>query len=349
MSVYVEKLKDEILCKARASDEILIISGYFSADMLLEFAQLGIKTTFYYGMYDRSGITPFQIRALGNIETTYPLFKANIVFDYHVHTKCYLFKKQGHTVCAMIGSANVSISGLDSGKNSELLMDVNDLAHLATLDVYAIEVAAASVRYNDPLIVPSIRGVSSSRKVMTTKGRVYSGSPFVDNIPLYVYEGTKKIVLESSGLNWGLQKGHTKKGSPYAEAYIPIKAYDIDTYPLIIPPLGMVGSGAGGKRTRRLGPVTVTWDDGEVMQMLFQGDGPTRPTPSKRIPGAPYREYPKQLTTNEGGTVLGEYLRNRLGVSGRALITYDDLKAYGRDYITLTLVGTDNYEADFHV
>lgn len=347
MSVYVERLKDAVIHKASEGDEIIIISGYFSADMLEEIAKLGLQTDFYYGMYGKSGITELQAKALGNLETKYPNFSAKIVFDYHVHTKCYIFKRGGTSFEAMVGSANVSNSGLACGKNSELLMSIKDSMHLALLDTYAKEVDSASVRFNDPLIIPSLRGKVPSRTVLTTNGRVYSGNPFVDNIPLYLYEGGKKVVPGSSGLNWGLQKGHVKKASSFAEAYIPIKAFDIDNYPLIIPALGTVGSGVGGKSTRRLGPVTVTWDDGEVMKMLFQGNGPTRPTPAKRAPGSPYREYPKQLTTDEGGAALGEYLRKRLGVGGRAVITYKDLKSYGRDYITLTLVGADDYEADF--
>lgn len=348
MSFYVEKLKSEIIRNAAASDEIIIISGYYSSDMLIEIAKLNKKTMFYYGMYGKSGITPLQVKALHNIIELYPSFSANVVFDYHVHSKCYIFKRNNIIINALVGSANVSINGLESGKNSEILIDAEEV-YFAAIDAFSKEVITASVPYDDPNIVPSSHNFSVSRKSLTQKGRIYSGSPFVDNIPLFVYSGKKKVVTRSSGLNWGLQSGHTARSSAFAEAYIPIKAYDIDTYPLIIPPLGIIGSGTGGRKTRRLSPVTVTWDDGTVMDMLFQGNGPERPTRSHRSAKDPYREYPKQLTTNEGGIVLGEYLRTRLGVGGRDLITYDDLKKYGRDYITLTLVGTDNYEADFHV
>lgn len=349
MSTWIENLKSKVLSYSSSSDEIIIISGYYSPNILADVALLGITTTFYYGMYDNDGITPVQHAKLGTLETLFPNFTANIVYSYHVHTKCYIFKKARLVTHILVGSANASTNGLESGRNSEMLVDVLDPVDQADILTFANEVDAASVHYNDPLIVPTVRAKSSSRFILTPRGRIYSGNPFVDNIPLYDYnKAGKKEVLTSSGLNWGLQGGHVSKKSLYAEAYIPIKAYDIDTYPLIVPPLGIVGSGTGRKRTRRLGPVTVTWDDGTVMQMLFQGNGPTRPTPAKRVSGAPFREYPKQLTTNEGGTVLGEYLRRRLGVGGRSLITYRDLSRYGRDYITLTLISTGNYEADFH-
>lgn len=349
MSTWVEKLKNKVLSYASSSDEIIIISGYYSPNILADIASLGKKTTFYYGMYDSDGITPVQHTKLGTLEVAYPNFTANIVYSYHVHTKCYIFKRTGLVTNILVGSANASTNGLGSGRNSEMLVDVLDPVDQADILTFAAEIDAESVHFNDPLISPTVRAKATSKSVYLATGRVYSGNPFVDNIPLYVYNTVgKKEVLKSSGLNWGLQGGHVAKKSTFAEAYIPIKAYDIDTYPLIVPPLGTVGSGTGGKSTRRLGPVTVTWDDGTVMQMLFQGNGPTRPTPTKRAPGAPYREYPKQLTTDEGGAVLGQYLRTRMGIGGRALITYSDLARYGRDYITLTLISAGNYEADFH-
>lgn len=348
MDFYVENLKKQVIDQTNNHDEIIIISGYFSADILYAIAKTNKKVTFYYGMYIKNGITQLKLNALKKLESDYSNFSAYFVIGYHVHSKCYIFKENGIIKYALVGSANVSNDGLSSGKNSELLVSVDlNPKTICDLNDFTKEVHIASKPINDPSIIinpPIMRSIS----VVLNKNnsRVFSGNQLVDNIPLYVYRNKKKVVLESSGLNWGMQKGHTSN-SKYAEAYIPIKAFDIDTYPLIIPPLGIVGSGSGGKITRRQNPVTVTWDDNTVMKMLFQGDGPERPTKSRRITGQPYREYPKQLTTDSGGSELGEYLRKRLKVGPRALITYKDLKNYGRDFITLTLVGPNEYEADF--
>ena len=84
------------------------------------------------------------------------------------------------------------------------------------------------------------------------------------------------------------------------------------------------------------------------MKMLFQQDGLEVPSKSKRAPGAPFRVYPKALTANSGGVELGLYFQKRLGLANNAVITYNDLRKYGRDYVTLTLTNAGIYELDFH-
>lgn len=136
----------------------------------------------------------------------------------------------------------------------------------------------------------------------------------------------------------------------FAPAYIPIDAWDIDTYPLMFFPLGVVGSGTGGKKTRTSSPVTVTWNHNgtyTTMPMHFEGKGVERPTKSKRLPNAPFQRFPKQLTSDGHGEVLGRYIRTLLGVSGNKRITYNDLKKYGKDYVTLRYIAPGQYEIDF--
>ena len=45
-----------------------------------------------------------------------------------------------------------------------------------------------------------------------------------------------------------------------------------------------------GKTTRRYDTVTVLWDDGVVMEMIFSGNGVERPAKGKRKPGEPYHQ-----------------------------------------------------------
>ena len=44
---------------------------------------------------------------------------------------------------------------------------------------------------------------------------------------------------------------------------------------------------------------------------------------------------------------LGKYLRNRMGIMEGTPITYDDLKAYGRTSIDVSLQGEGIYFFDF--
>ena len=57
MSIFVDNLEALVMSNAAKSDEIIIISGFFSVDIIEKVANYGKKTTFYYGMYLRNGIS----------------------------------------------------------------------------------------------------------------------------------------------------------------------------------------------------------------------------------------------------------------------------------------------------
>lgn len=353
MSISVDNLEKIILHYASLSDEIIVISGYFSTDILEKLAKTRLPIHFYYGMYLKNGLSTANYTRLNNLSATYPNLEIKIPYAYHVHTKCYLFRKAGITIHALVGSANCSSSALSTTKNSELLMDVSS-TDISFLDTYAETIDTDSIPHNSPAIVPSVRSKVLSAKKTTGSSPLswhkYSGNPFSAIIPLYKLDSMgKPFVQVGDGLNWGLGPTHHTASGKYAEASIPIRAFIIDNHPTLIPFHGAVGSGTGGKITRRQSSIDVLWDDGTVMAMHFEGNGPTRPTKAKCSPGTPYRIYPKQLTSSSGGAELGKYIRKRLGVSGRSTITYNDLVNYGRDYITFTLTNSGDYEIDFGI
>lgn len=59
--------------------------------------------------------------------------------------------------------------------------------------------------------------------------------------------------------------------------------------------------------------------------------------------------YPKQLSTSPSKSILGKYLRKRLGVDLNHMITKRDLLRYGRTSIDISLVGEGIYYLDFSV
>lgn len=46
-----KKFKKKVLENAKESDQIIIITGYFSPDMIDEIAKMGVPFVYYYGMY----------------------------------------------------------------------------------------------------------------------------------------------------------------------------------------------------------------------------------------------------------------------------------------------------------
>lgn len=356
MAVLVENLMDSLVSSIDKCDEVVVISGYSSPDVIDTIAKLGKPTTFYYGMYGAEGITDRQLTSFRSLQATHVALDIQLVYKHRVHTKAYLLLNDGQIVHALVGSANFSSNGLLGVKNSEILVELNaqELAvgsqYLIQLDTYRRDISAISMSCTDPKVITRAK-VSPKRSMFRKKGvEVFplTGNPHVAIMPFYSIEKGKKIINKGSGINWGLQRGHSKKTSEYKEAYIPVTATLIDNYPLIFPPFPDIRTTTEGKSTRRSDPVTVLWDDGVVMQMIFSGGGVERPTEGSRNPGDPFREYPKQFTSADGGgEVLGKYLRRRMGVAPKDLIKLSDFKKYGRDYVILTYIAPGYYEADF--
>lgn len=95
MAVFVDDLKKAVIDNAKASDKIVIISGYLSPDMVDEVATLGIPFEFYYGMYGVEKIRSTVLDALRTLVAKHPNMKMNFVHTQRVHTKLYLFYNSG--------------------------------------------------------------------------------------------------------------------------------------------------------------------------------------------------------------------------------------------------------------
>lgn len=356
MAVLVENLKDSLVASIGKYDRVVIISGYSSPDAIEMIAALGKPVTFFYGMYGAEGITEHQLMNFRTLQTKYTNLDIQLVYQHRVHTKAYLFMQDEKIAHALVGSANFSSNGLLGVKNSEMLVELNnqELAsgsqYINQLNSYWNDIASISVSCNDPKVITRTKA-SPKRAIFHKKGQEVfplTSDPLVAIMPFYSIENGKKVINKRSGINWGLQRGHSKKSSEYKEAYIPVTAKLVDNYPIVFPPFPDIRTSTDGKATRKSDPVTVLWDDGTVMQMIFSGGGVQRPTQGYRNPGDPFREYPKQFTSADGGgEVLGKYLRKRMGVAPKDLITLSDFKKYGRDYVILTYIAPGYYEADF--
>lgn len=135
-----------------------------------------------------------------------------------------------------------------------------------------------------------------------------------------------------SGLNWGLANGHVAIG----DAYIPVTVDMALNYHELFPPKSDISTESGGRQNRQNDPFEVIWDDGTRMQLLLEGN--------LDIGGI---KYPNKIASFPSKSILGKYIRNRLNVDLYHRITKDDLKKYGRTYITITLTDDHIYKMDF--
>jgi len=125
----------------------------------------------------------------------------------------------------------------------------------------------------------------------------------------------------TGGLNWGSNAlNHTR---PY-DSYIPIHIGVIRAYP------GLIDIKPAVQIT-----INFHWNDGNVMQGIFEGNGPDG--------------FPKQISSRPSKNVLGIYIRNRLGFPNNRRISLQNLNNCGRTTVTIERIDATNYSLDFHV
>lgn len=143
------------------------------------------------------------------------------------------------------------------------------------------------------------------------------GENIMPNLELYsVRDG---YVQEQAGLNWGFSQGHVST----EDAYIALTTSFIRNNINFFPAHGSI--------------IRTVWDDNTPMECLLEG--------TQIINN---HTFPKQISSLNDKSILGSYLRRRLGVSPTHRITMQDLSNYGRDYITVTLQD-EVYYFDFSV
>lgn len=325
-----DNLKENIIKYAEEGVSIIIISGYVGPSVIQEMSEIFSDVKIVYGMYGIDGI---------NYKLHNSLLKLNKVENLNIyysitgtHSKAYFLLKNNKIFKCFIGSANLSPNGLERDIFQEILieLDVFDETEMQSYINYIFD----NSKLCEDIIV-------NDTKDTNTKAFL---NPLTAIMPLYLVERKtqKKYTPLRSGLNWGNQNGNVSVSENLAmESYIKISANHIDKYPLLFPPIAINRKSNDGKITRKNDPIDIIWDDGYVMRCLLCGKGCIRNG----------RVYPKQITsTGDGGnSLMGEYIRKRMGLEKRHIITYEDLKRYGRDTIELTYIQEGVYSADFSV
>ena len=111
-------LLDVLLSKheTTAADQLDILSGYVGIEPIKKVAQIkDIKTRIIYGMYNESNSAHSDKSKLHQLLVKEHQSNSNLSVFYPrktSHTKCYIWRKNGTIVSAMLGSANFSLNGL---------------------------------------------------------------------------------------------------------------------------------------------------------------------------------------------------------------------------------------------
>lgn len=327
----LDKTVLEMLHNTTSSNNIVIVSGYVGYQTIKMLCEqcCDVRITVVYGMYGSERISLPLHQALMEVQRQY----SNITILYStipVHSKIYTWNCDAKIEKALVGSANFSISGM-MNDYKEVLSDVG----LDTYDIlkeYCDYVLSKAISCNNVDV--------KFKKVFKASGHSKLVQPLLaKNVCRATLLDRNGQVSKKSGLNWGLSKGHVSEG----DAYIRITSNYIKLFPSLFPPkkyVGMDNPLSKGKKNRENDEVELIWDDGEKMIGLLEGQQ------TKTINGL---VYPKQLSTSPSKSILGKYLRKRLGVDLNHTITKSDLLKYGRTNIDISLIGEGIYYLDFSV
>lgn len=323
------------------ADEIIIVSGYVSAYPISELIKLRFdKINIIGGMYNR-GISKKEYDDL--VRENDNNSNLNIYFTKkQIHSKLYVWKKNEEIVFGLIGSANLTKSGLNTNKR-ECLSEIstNDYHKLDDYLNYVNEIKIKITDFDENLLVENIDSTENTEEIFidsTRSPNSYNSTSRSVILPLHT---KKKVIEEKSGLNWGLAKAKNK----IDDAYIAVSAEKVRENMAFFQPF-IVDSKKDDKS------IDVIWDDGVKMRLTFEGTQ----TIGDFV-------YPKQVSSflakgsqlnSEGDkiqikSILGRYLRKRINIESGKLVTYAMLESYGRTSIELFHIKGDLYFADFSV
>lgn len=316
--LYTENLEELIFNRhnIHLSDELIVLSGYLGPHPVSRLRELPFPTRVIYGMYGSEGIKPGLHNSLIDIQQD--VQNLNIFYSkLPVHSKCYVWRRRGEIIHALIGSANFSVNGLTTPFR-EVLAET-------TVDTFE-----ALNNYLQHVLNNSISCLEADSNRITEQ-REYG------DVCVMSLLGNDGEVQNAGGLNWGQNpNNHTRPN----DAYIAIRTPHIRNYPNLFPPkqINPMHLDNRGRVHRHNDSIEIIWDDGLTMEGLFEGSQP--------VDG---ETYPKQISSFPVKSELGEYIRQRINVPLGQPVRRHHLESYGRTDIAVSLLGDGVYLFDFSV
>jgi hypothetical protein len=293
------------------------VSGYLGPDPVKKLLEMPFNSHLVYGLQRE---TPNILLHNQLIKTHGP--KVSIFYpDIPSHSKCYLWMRGDKPIRALIGSANFSTNGLYNDFR-ETLMEVEPP------DLFAIKA------YFE--VIKDTSRACTEIQVRQSPNDASINSSSECELQLYDESGQVQLM---SGLNWGFARGHVAPN----DALIAIRKSHLRSHPHFFQPIFF--EPVEGHHTRKSKEaVELIWDDGVIMEVLFEGS---------QI-GDNGLNYPKNLCSTPSKSILGKYIRSRLGLppvtrakNPDERITREMLVKYGASSVKLKLIQPGVYSANF--
>lgn len=308
------KLLLEPVSNDPALDQLYVVSGYATSAMAFHHLREsdGVKVNLVCGMAANNGIS------MGNHSGFCQLvnndfagrFECSYIYrGIPVHSKLYIWCSGSEPRCAFAGSANYTQSALTLCRRRELMISCPPSE---AFDYYQalIDDSVFCTNRETPELISLYRDQQPGTGL---KGSSRSRDGFYDSglphikVSLLARDGTLK---GRSGLNWGQRPEH---GRDPNQAYIRLSAeiYKSDFFP----PIGV--------------HFTVLTDDGKTLICTRAQAGG------------------KGIHTPHNNSLIGEYFRNRLGLTSGKPVILDHLNSYGRTDIDFHKIDEETYSLDF--
>jgi hypothetical protein len=312
----------------QGANNLKIVSGYATHTMaswhITEIEAQGfnpINITLIVGMCKFDGISVsvhngFNSLVSENRSPRQSSLKCQYVVDGSpVHSKLYLWEKNGHPFLAFMGSVNYTQSAFSISRR-ELVVSCDP----GKAALYFDKIEADTMYCNHAEIEDKIRILPTHPVLQAEETPAMSvrGSG-VQRVTLSLLARGDETGIHS-GLNWGQRSGREPN-----QAYIklPIKIARTDFFPL--------EGNLSGKHNPHFSVLT---DDGINLILRVE------------------QQNNKAITTPLNNSLIGEYFRNRMGVANGAFVTRQDLENYGRTNVTFYKIGDEQdvqYFMDFSV
>lgn len=302
------------------ADQIKIVSGYATHTMaswhLKEIESRMpnvIKVNLIVGMCRLDGISISVHNGFKSLNSTPSpsgsLFSCQYVTEGPpVHSKLYLWEKEGAPFCAYIGSANYTQAAFSPSRR-ELLHECDPGEALN----YFNDIESKSMFCNHIDIEENIRLAPTHHVLSLEEDPVVSvKGAGIDHISLSLLTRHNDVGY-GSGINWAHRRNGLKRELNQAYISLPSKIAHSGFFPL-------------GERH-----FSVLTDDGKQLIMRVE------------------QANDKAITTPLNNSLLGEYLRCRIGLPSGAFVTKQDLLGYGRTDVTFYKLDDEQYIMDFSV
>ncbi len=323
------ELREKILFEpiSHGADKLRIITGYSAHTMvswhITEIAKRfdrAVNIDLTVGMCIRDRLfRPIHEGFKSIMKNGYGDCKSKLTCKYitegsPVHTKIYLWEKDEKPFRAFTGSANYTQPAF-FGRHRESMCECDSeeaAEYLDSLEEDSTYCTHADIE--DKIIITEkpqrliTLGTENDHDRLSSISVQGLGVKEV-RLPLIIVRGKRKgEVHVHSGINWGQREGREPN-----QAYIPVPS-DIRNSDFF-PDIGIHFS--------------VTTDDGKIL-ILSRG-----------------QHKGKGMSTPQNNSLLGEYLRNRLGLANGVFVSKEDFERYGRSDVTFYKLDDEQYFMDF--